>query len=190
MQMILPLTTNLFISFQGEFLCPLCECLSNTVIPLVPSQKDETFQVVPEKNLSEWLDNVRTIADTAVPMGNEEPSETSRGKLWKPADGVAPDNRQMLPLKAEMMLHRFVQTTSQVVLGDEEDPFLAIAWTLAYTIQATEWCIRSEDKALLADISSRKLYCLENMVKATQVASLMGITKGSNVASDCLQALR
>ncbi|XP_022649941.1 E3 ubiquitin-protein ligase UBR2-like isoform X1 [Varroa jacobsoni] len=217
---------------QGEFLCPLCECLSNSVIPIVPCQKDETkIDPIAEQTLSEWLDSVRSIADSATPMGIdvgcEEPSslpvsprrldgnpaenpaqeavdenqeraptassaeQALRNKLWVPPGGVRTDQSSIqLPPKAESMLQRFVSTTSQVVLGDEEDAFLAVTWTLAYTIQATEWCIRSEDKALLADISSRKLYCLENMIKATQVASVLGIIKSSNVASDALQALR
>ncbi|OQR68710.1 E3 ubiquitin-protein ligase UBR1-like, partial [Tropilaelaps mercedesae] len=201
---------------QGEFLCPLCECLSNSVIPIVPCQRDETnVEAVTDQTLAEWLDSVKSIADGASPMGldasgedgdgleglpqnpaNEDPQKVAaeqalRGKLWVPLDGIRPDQGpRQLPPKAEQMLQRFVSTTSQVVLGDEEDAFLAVSWTLAYTIQATEWCIRSEDKALLADISSRKLYCLENMTKATQVSSLMGVIKSANVASDALQALR
>uniref|UniRef100_A0A673M9G8 E3 ubiquitin-protein ligase n=1 Tax=Sinocyclocheilus rhinocerous TaxID=307959 RepID=A0A673M9G8_9TELE len=38
---------------NGEFLCPLCECLSNTVIPLLPLTKTSCSSEQP--NLSQWL---------------------------------------------------------------------------------------------------------------------------------------
>lgn len=158
-------------------------CEEPSSLPVSPRRLDGN----PAENpAQEAVDENQERAPTA-----SSAEQALRNKLWVPPGGVRTDQSSIqLPPKAESMLQRFVSTTSQVVLGDEEDAFLAVTWTLAYTIQATEWCIRSEDKALLADISSRKLYCLENMIKATQVASVLGIIKSSNVASDALQALR
>ena len=57
---------------KQEFLCPLCECLSNTVLPLIPSldslQSEEESHVNVEKNITfdEWIRGLRSVLKLKV----------------------------------------------------------------------------------------------------------------------------
>ncbi|CAG2101485.1 unnamed protein product [Medioppia subpectinata] len=55
---------------KHEFLCPLCECLSNSVIPIIPATDTETKQTTDKSNISltNWLSGLHAIVEKANPV--------------------------------------------------------------------------------------------------------------------------
>ena len=55
---------------KHEFLCPLCECLSNSVIPIIPATSSEGKQTIEKSNISftNWLVGLHAIVEKANPV--------------------------------------------------------------------------------------------------------------------------
>ena len=55
---------------KHEFLCPLCECLSNSVIPLIPATNSESKKEWQKSNISltNWLLGLHAIVEKANPV--------------------------------------------------------------------------------------------------------------------------
>lgn len=80
-----PLRYGRHVSFdvdKNEFLCPLCECLSNTVVPMLPpltSDNDEYF--CQDINISHWLSALHAAVEKVQPIWIKDPSMTGKFHL-------------------------------------------------------------------------------------------------------------
>nr|XP_021328278.1 E3 ubiquitin-protein ligase UBR2 isoform X9 [Danio rerio] len=135
---------------NGEFLCPLCECLSNTVIPLLPLTKTCCSSEQPD--LSQWL-NITSHQMKALISAHrksktssaEAADETDGVNDCPPPDGFRLDHTPKNPYSSTIkeMLTTFGTATYKVGLKvhpNEQDPRVPImCWgSCAYTIQSIE----------------------------------------------------
>lgn len=61
---------------KSEFLCPLCECLSNTVIPVVPTLTPNPGSLLHDIAMSDWLKGLHAGVESAQPIWVKDPSPT------------------------------------------------------------------------------------------------------------------
>uniref|UniRef100_A0A4W4FQ45 E3 ubiquitin-protein ligase n=1 Tax=Electrophorus electricus TaxID=8005 RepID=A0A4W4FQ45_ELEEL len=130
---------------NGEFLCPLCECLSNTVIPLLNGE---------QPGLVQWL-NTTSQQIKALHSAHRKAKPTS-------------DNPYSSSIKE--MLTTFGTATYKVGLKvhpNEQDPRVPImCWTsCAYTIQSVERLLVDEQKPLFGSLPCRQDDCLSSLAR-------------------------
>uniref|UniRef100_A0A8C0UYB7 E3 ubiquitin-protein ligase n=1 Tax=Cyanistes caeruleus TaxID=156563 RepID=A0A8C0UYB7_CYACU len=127
---------------NGEFLCPLCECLSNTVIPLLPPPR-VLF------NRSVWFINILNKCKKTrcqISYKSEDLPECLLSSVLNPYSESIKE-----------MLTTFGTATYKVGLKvhpNEEDPRVPImCWgSCAYTIQTIERLLADEDKPLFGHL--------------------------------------
>uniref|UniRef100_A0A6Q2XMY6 E3 ubiquitin-protein ligase n=1 Tax=Esox lucius TaxID=8010 RepID=A0A6Q2XMY6_ESOLU len=128
---------------NGEFLCPLCECLSNTVIPLLPRAKGISSCEQPA--LGQWLE---TCAQQIRAMHSAHRKLQPVSEFWSVGthDGITPPVL-LVPYSTTIkeMLTTFGTATYKVGLKvhpNEQDPRVPImCWgSCAYTIQSIGKC--------------------------------------------------
>ncbi|XP_072285136.1 E3 ubiquitin-protein ligase UBR1 isoform X1 [Pyxicephalus adspersus] len=169
---------------NGEYLCPLCKCHCNTVIPIIPIVAQQVKSAEAEAlrqvlSLSCWLDVVATRisgCNLKIPKGDksispefqksgENPSHEFRSIL---SFGVqAPPN--FSASTKEMLVH-FATTVYRIGLNvppNETDPRMPVmTWnTCAYTIQCLESLLQDEDKPLFGSLQNRQHAGLKALVK-------------------------
>ncbi|XP_041922732.1 E3 ubiquitin-protein ligase UBR2 isoform X3 [Alosa sapidissima] len=159
---------------NGEFLCPLCECLSNTVIPLLPLKKTSSSCDPP--TLGPWL---KTIGQQvrSLHSAHRKAKATSAECLDSEPDCPAPqgfrlDHTPTSPYSDSIkeMLTTFGTATYKVGLKvhpNEQDPRVAIlCWgSCAYTIQSIERLLVDEEKPLFGSLPCRQDDCLSSLVR-------------------------
>ncbi|XP_036402370.1 E3 ubiquitin-protein ligase UBR2 [Megalops cyprinoides] len=162
---------------NGEFLCPLCECLSNTVIPLLPLAKAPSSCEQP--GLGQWL---KTIGQQvkALHSAHKKLKPTSAGAVddadrmeeCAPPEGFTPDQIPKNPYSSTIkeMLTTFGTATYKVGLKvhpNEEDPRVPImCWgSCAYTIQSIERLLVDEEKPLFGSLPCRQDDCLRSLTR-------------------------
>uniref|UniRef100_A0A673VWZ9 E3 ubiquitin-protein ligase n=1 Tax=Salmo trutta TaxID=8032 RepID=A0A673VWZ9_SALTR len=136
---------------NGEFLCPLCECLSNTVIPLLPGPKGSNRYPI---TLSHYHNNIclLTVAFTQSHLVIE----------FLPASPYSSTIKEMLTTfgtatyKAGLKVH-----------PNEQDPRVPImCWgSCAYTIQSIERLLVDEEKPLFGSLPCRQDDCLSSLAR-------------------------
>uniref|UniRef100_A0A3P8UV54 E3 ubiquitin-protein ligase n=1 Tax=Cynoglossus semilaevis TaxID=244447 RepID=A0A3P8UV54_CYNSE len=144
---------------KGEFLCPLCECLSNTVIPLLPRTP------LNHPSLEAWIN--RTNQQIA----------TLNSTYRKQSDGQSSVSQPMLhfrrsPFSSSLseMITAFSLSTYKVALKlnpNDTDPRVPVmSWsTCAYTIQSIERLLMDEDKPLFGSLPCRQDDCLRSLTR-------------------------
>ncbi|KAM4690769.1 E3 ubiquitin-protein ligase UBR1 [Rhinophrynus dorsalis] len=169
---------------NGEYLCPLCKCHCNTVIPIIPLTAQQVKSVDAEEighilSLSRWLDvlaarisgyNLKTIkGERSVVLEfckcPEDQSCEFRSIL---SFGVQPPPGYLSSTK-EMLVH-FATTVYRVGLNvppNESDPRLPVmTWnTCAFTIQSIESLLQDEEKPLFGCLQNRQHSNLKALVK-------------------------
>uniref|UniRef100_A0A3B1JEQ7 E3 ubiquitin-protein ligase n=1 Tax=Astyanax mexicanus TaxID=7994 RepID=A0A3B1JEQ7_ASTMX len=136
---------------NGEFLCPLCECLSNTVIPLLPLAKTSCSE---QPGLSQWLNTTSQQIKT----------------LGKKSDVFLCFCRNPYSSSIKEMLTTFGTATYKVGLKvhpNEQDPRVPImCWgSCAYTIQSIERLLVDEEKPLFGSLPCRQDDCLSSLAR-------------------------
>ncbi|XP_073776610.1 E3 ubiquitin-protein ligase UBR2 isoform X6 [Danio rerio] len=162
---------------NGEFLCPLCECLSNTVIPLLPLTKTCCSSEQPD--LSQWL-NITSHQMKALISAHrkskassaEAADETDGVNDCPPPDGFRLDHTPKNPYSSTIkeMLTTFGTATYKVGLKvhpNEQDPRVPImCWgSCAYTIQSIERLLVDEEKPLFGSLPCRQDDCLSSLTR-------------------------
>ncbi|XP_063803728.1 E3 ubiquitin-protein ligase UBR1 [Pseudophryne corroboree] len=169
---------------NGEYLCPLCKCHCNTVIPIIPIVAQQVNSADAEAleqvlSLVRWLDVVKTRIsgyNLEIPKGEKSISP----EFLKSGDDQSHEFRSILsfgvqpPLKysastKEILVH-FATTVYRVGLNvppNESDPRLPMmAWnTCAFTIQSIESLLQDEDKPLFGSLQNRQHANLKALVK-------------------------
>uniref|UniRef100_A0A3B5KYQ5 E3 ubiquitin-protein ligase n=1 Tax=Xiphophorus couchianus TaxID=32473 RepID=A0A3B5KYQ5_9TELE len=126
---------------NGEFLCPLCECLSNTVIPLLPHALSPNA----------WGAGLSGTADDV--------SSDVTSSLRNPfSSGVGE------------MINTFSMSAYKVGLKvnpNEQDPRVPVlSWsTCAYTMQSIERLLMDEKKPLFGSLPCRQNDCLSSLTR-------------------------
>lgn len=184
---------------RQEFLCPLCECLSNSVLPLIPPVSSVAF--VPNKELSfnDWLEGLDFACHQTHPpveINAEQPSVAADtvaskmcsldevGQHLKSAGDAFREVFVDPPLLSDEkfstglleMLRIYTQATYTIGLGvhphhENERVPLMMWWSCAYTIHTIEGLLRDQGKPLFGEMSTRHADCLNALI---QVAAVCG----------------
>ncbi|XP_037700845.1 E3 ubiquitin-protein ligase UBR2 isoform X4 [Choloepus didactylus] len=167
---------------NGEFLCPLCECLSNTVIPLLLPPRNifnSRLNFSDQPNLTQWIRTISQQIKALQVLRKEEstPNTASSrnsenvGELQLP-EGFRLDFHPKNPYSESIkeMLTTFGTATYKVGLKvhpNEEDPRVPImCWSsCAYTIQSIERILSDEDKPLFGPLPCRLDDCLRSLTR-------------------------
>ncbi|XP_052769327.1 E3 ubiquitin-protein ligase UBR2-like isoform X1 [Mya arenaria] len=184
-----------------EFLCPLCECISNTVIPVLPGASGTAIDRSPNVQLSfsDWLDGIHKTVLNSVKEPDDIEKKTDHNEesiLYQPCpltavtrlmtDSVASNFKALwayiqdpsrdLPAETREMLRKFSRDAYSVGLGvepDDENPRVPImVWnTCAFSIMSLEQQLREEGKPLFGQLSSRQSDCMRSLVKVAAAHS-------------------
>ncbi|XP_076833759.1 E3 ubiquitin-protein ligase UBR1 [Brachyhypopomus gauderio] len=177
---------------NGEYMCPLCKSLCNTVVPLIPTQPNklnyESAELVGQLlTLPRWIQIVlarikglraATEADSSAEAGKTEcgfleDRQTDFRSIL--SFGVQPPPKYSSSI-AEMLVvcatavHRVGLQTAP----NELSPHVPImSWnTCAYTVQATENMLQEEGKALFGSLQNRQLAGLKALVQFSAIQRL------------------
>uniref|UniRef100_A0A8I3N248 E3 ubiquitin-protein ligase n=2 Tax=Canis lupus familiaris TaxID=9615 RepID=A0A8I3N248_CANLF len=167
---------------NGEFLCPLCECLSNTVIPLLLPPRNifnSRLNISDQPKLTQWIRTIsQQIKALQVLRKEESTPNTASSKNLENMDelqfpeGFRPDFHPKNPYSESIkeMLTTFGTATYKVGLKvhpNEEDPRVPImCWgSCAYTIQSIERILSDEDKPLFGPLPCRLDDCLRSLTR-------------------------
>uniref|UniRef100_A0A8B9C8Q5 E3 ubiquitin-protein ligase n=1 Tax=Anser brachyrhynchus TaxID=132585 RepID=A0A8B9C8Q5_9AVES len=149
---------------NGEFLCPLCECLSNTVIPLLPPPRVlfNRLDFSGQPNLSQWIKTISLQMKARYLLRDEDHSSKSEELCISICENVTilmKKTQNPYSESIKEMLTTFGTATYKVGLKvhpNEEDPRVPImCWgSCAYTIQTIERILADEDKPLFGHLPS------------------------------------
>uniref|UniRef100_A0A8C7D4C4 E3 ubiquitin-protein ligase n=1 Tax=Oncorhynchus kisutch TaxID=8019 RepID=A0A8C7D4C4_ONCKI len=159
---------------NGEFLCPLCECLSNTVIPL--STDRLLLSSCDQPGLGQWL---KISGQQIKAMHSAHRKLQPVSEYWNAEHCVkgthmflSPDKCPMNPYSSTIkeMLTTFGTATYKVGLKvhpNEQDPRIPImCWSsCAYTIQSIERLLVDEKKPLFGSLPCRQDDCLSSLAR-------------------------
>uniref|UniRef100_A0A673KS53 E3 ubiquitin-protein ligase n=1 Tax=Sinocyclocheilus rhinocerous TaxID=307959 RepID=A0A673KS53_9TELE len=142
---------------NGEFMCPLCKSLCNTVIPLIPvftlGKVKSNFYNNGEEAVEEAMvlfDESQADFRSILSFGVQEPPKFSRSIT------------EMLGVCATTVHRVGLQTAPNDLC-----PYVPVmSWnTCAYTIQAIESMLQEEGKALFGSLQNRQLSGLKALVQ-------------------------
>ncbi|XP_064411682.1 E3 ubiquitin-protein ligase UBR2 isoform X4 [Latimeria chalumnae] len=161
---------------NGEFLCPLCECLSNTIIPLLPPPRIlfSRFSMSEQPSLTEWLKTiVQQIKALHILQETTDASSCQeRTTEFQLPEGFRPDIQPKNPYSDSIkeMLTTFGTATYKVGLKihpNEQDPRVPVmCWgSCAYTIQTIEQLLTDEEKPLFGHLPCRQDDCLKSLTR-------------------------
>lgn len=200
---------------HNEFLCPLCESISNTVIPVVPSLPS----LIPESNkddvsltFNDWLDGLHKSVQNSRKELEDKEAKDKVAYEFDPsplnaitkmmAESVA-NNFKLLWQSFQNDSTFFAQSLTDMVkkfgrdvysfgLNAEPDdgnvrvPFMAWS-TCAFTIQSVEQQLKVEEKPLFGALSTRQSDCLSALIKFACVFSQ--VIPQNLVKQHCLRLL-
>uniref|UniRef100_A0A096MFC5 E3 ubiquitin-protein ligase n=1 Tax=Poecilia formosa TaxID=48698 RepID=A0A096MFC5_POEFO len=158
---------------NGEFLCPLCECLSNTVIPLLPHACSPD-RSVEHPCLETWL---KRTNQQAAALGfthrkqSHGQSPAGGGAIsWCSGVQVGVCCRNSFSSGVGEMINTFSMSAYKVGLKvnpNEQDPRVPVlSWsTCAYTLQSTERLLMDEKKPLFGSLPCRQDDCLSSLTR-------------------------
>ncbi|CAL1548723.1 unnamed protein product, partial [Lymnaea stagnalis] len=198
-----------------EYLCPLCEGLSNTVIPIVPplpTLLSEGEKKSLELRFDDWLDGILKTVVNSIKQAEDKESQDEL-LLFKPcpistitrmmAESVA-KNFQLLweyvyddasgcfSEGMREMIKKFARDVYSFGLGvepDDENPRVPVmAWnTCAYTILATEQELERENLAVFESTTERQSALLGALVRFAAVTSQ--VMNPDTIKQHCIRLL-
>ncbi|XP_075874232.1 E3 ubiquitin-protein ligase UBR1 isoform X1 [Nelusetta ayraudi] len=180
---------------NGEYLCPLCKSLCNTVIPLIPLEpltfNYENAEIIGQHlTLPRWIQilSARLKGLKSLSQGNDcNTQDGADGDLGLCGEGQ-PDFRSILSYGVQEprkfsnsiveMLVVCATTVHRVGLQTAPNELCPkvplMAWnTCAFTIQAIENVLREDDKPLFGSLQNRQLAGLKAIVKFSAAQRLM-----------------
>uniref|UniRef100_A0A7N6ABE3 E3 ubiquitin-protein ligase n=1 Tax=Anabas testudineus TaxID=64144 RepID=A0A7N6ABE3_ANATE len=157
---------------NGEFLCPLCECLSNTVIPLLPHARSPDCSVT-HPSLEVWL---KTTSQQIAALHSAYSKQSDGQSPFKAKPEVpegfrvdfTPQNAFSSSISA--MITTFSMSTYKVGLklnpNEQDHRVQVLSWsTCAYTIQSIEHLLMDEEKPLFGSLPCRQDDCLSSLTR-------------------------
>ncbi|XP_076237456.1 ubr1 ubiquitin ligase [Calliopsis andreniformis] len=185
---------------KHEYLCPLCECLGNTVLPLLPALG--TLQPTAQNHdlsFVKWFEGLKAAECHLEVIGNSEDCNyryDDEDEDLAAAEILQPIYDQPGPTLSKnliSMIHLFEETTYTKrlhVTNDKRDkrgkrdpshanPMPLLVWkTTAYTFHAIEFLLRDMNKPLLGALSSRQRDSLESLAR---ISAILGSVCANNV---------
>uniref|UniRef100_H2ZUK3 E3 ubiquitin-protein ligase n=1 Tax=Latimeria chalumnae TaxID=7897 RepID=H2ZUK3_LATCH len=163
---------------NGEYLCPLCKSLCNTVIPLIPMQAQKINRWVHTSdlsNLKHWLQivlaRVKGLETGIAKAPTFQLSEENeiRNVIEYPFSSLFPCSTTYSDSIQEMLV-LFATAAYRVglkVAPNEADPRVPVmVWsTCAFTIQSIENLLEDEDKPLFGSLQNRQNSGLQALVQ-------------------------
>ncbi|XP_042371236.1 E3 ubiquitin-protein ligase UBR2-like, partial [Plectropomus leopardus] len=156
---------------NGEFLCPLCECLSNTVIPLLPHTLSPDHSV-DHPSLEAWLKMTNQQIAALHSAHRKQGEGVSEGAEPAGPEGFRVDfcPQSLFSSSVSEMITTFSMSTYKVGLKlnpNEQDPRVPLlSWaTCAYTIQSIERLLMDEEKPLFGSLPCRQDDCLSALTR-------------------------
>ncbi|XP_046711512.1 E3 ubiquitin-protein ligase UBR1 isoform X2 [Silurus meridionalis] len=174
---------------NGEYMCPLCKSLCNTVVPLVPMEPSkfnyESAEMIGQiLTLPRWIQNVLArIKGLRILQGAENITGTGKEEAGLLED-TQTDFRSILsfgvqppPKYSSSIMEMLVVCATTVhrvglqTAPNELCPHVPVmTWnTCAYTIQATENMLQEEGKALFGSLQNRQLSGLKALVQFSAI---------------------
>uniref|UniRef100_H3DJ15 E3 ubiquitin-protein ligase n=1 Tax=Tetraodon nigroviridis TaxID=99883 RepID=H3DJ15_TETNG len=181
-------TEMIFDLETGEYLCPLCKSLCNTVIPLIPLEpvtfNYENAELIGQHlTLRRWIQiiSARIKGLKSVSQDNECPTEDGSAEVDALLSGESqPDYRSILSygvqeptkLSDSIMEMLGVCATTVHTVGLQTAPnelcprVPLMAWlTCAFTVQSIENILQEEEKPLFGSLQNRQLAGLKAVVQ-------------------------
>ncbi|CAN9499546.1 unnamed protein product [Ophioblennius macclurei] len=156
---------------NGEFLCPLCECLSNTVIPLLPHTHTPDHSI-DHPSLEAWLITTNQQIAALTSAHQRQSDGVSEGAEPAVPEGFQVDFTPQNPFSSSVseMITTFSMSTFKVGLKvnpNEQDARVPVlSWaTCAYTIQSIERLLMDEEKPLFGSLPCRQDDCLSSLTR-------------------------
>ncbi|XP_058507486.1 E3 ubiquitin-protein ligase UBR2 isoform X4 [Solea solea] len=156
---------------NGEFLCPLCECLSNTVIPLLPSTPSPDNSV-DHPSLEAWINTTNQQIATLHSAYRRQTDGAAEEAEPEAPEGFRVDFTPQSSFSSSIseMINTFSLSTYKVTLKlnpNDADPRVPVlSWfTCAYTIQSIERLLMDEDKPLFGSLPCRQDDCLSSLTR-------------------------
>lgn len=189
---------------KKEFLCPLCRCLSNCVLPLTQSvpriytlnggvlkPREQPNEIMP---FGEWLEIMRKFVRNSAQVDSIYFNEEDERELSQRDQFYAlspPVGREITPVLRENIL-RVIVSVLNVSLSEWISYSYAMqyidTWTACmYTIQSTEMLLRATDKPLSGQLSLRQSNCLSGLIR---VSGLLGLCMKETERQELLRALK
>uniref|UniRef100_A0A7N6FAG4 E3 ubiquitin-protein ligase n=1 Tax=Anabas testudineus TaxID=64144 RepID=A0A7N6FAG4_ANATE len=153
---------------NGEFLCPLCECLSNTVIPLLPHARSPDCRYT-HSCVSNRFDLTDTDHRFIIKLIVLRPMETCV-KTHLDYSDVTVSLRNAFSSSISAMITTFSMSTYKVGLklnpNEQDHRVQVLSWsTCAYTIQSIEHLLMDEEKPLFGSLPCRQDDCLSSLTR-------------------------
>lgn len=180
-------------SFQvdrKEFLCPLCRCLSNAVLPIAKTLGHYANEAVSSENeainFEKWFKVMQKYNACLQEVQNfTEISEDHMDISMKLPDlhGIIeefatvpqfqrickPIERQVPSFQLQSYIEQFLDSIHRVVpyphAAEECEPYLVTWMACSYTVESLEMCLRAMDKPLKGSMSIRHTSCLKGLVR-------------------------
>ncbi|KAH0620663.1 hypothetical protein JD844_021334 [Phrynosoma platyrhinos] len=170
---------------NGEYLCPLCKSLCNTVIPIIPleTQKinsEDALVVAQLLSLSKWMEIVMARISGYNKKNTEEMQPIAPSLLDKEMEDYSSDFHSILSFGVQPLVKYSNSIKEMVVLfataiyriglkvaPNEIDPRIPVmTWsTCAFTIQCIENLLEDEDKPLFGSLQNRQHSGLKALVQ-------------------------
>jgi len=198
---------------RNEFLCPLCQTLSNTVIPVLPSlrslSRDRKFA---QMSFTEWLDGLEKALNGSIESRYEMETHeqqiffnpcplTSITKMM--AERAAQNFQLLFGFAGDSRIQDFSDSIRERLLhfaknvykfglnvdpNDESERIPIILWTsCAYTIQSIEQLLRVDSKSIFSTLSFPQSELMQTL---TKVAAVYGLLHNSDeLKKHCLKLL-
>ncbi|CAF3756931.1 unnamed protein product [Rotaria socialis] len=198
---------------RNEFLCPLCQTLSNTIIPILPSLR--TFahdRKLAQMSFSEWIDGLEKALNGSIESRYEIDTHeqqiffnpcplTTITKMM--AERAAQNFQLLFGFAGDSRVQDFSDSIRERLMSfaknvyvfglnvdpdEDNDRIPTVLWTsCAYTIQSIEQLLRIDSKSIFSQLSLRQSELVTCLIK---VAAVYGSLHDSDkIKKHCLTLL-
>ncbi|CAF1230750.1 unnamed protein product [Rotaria sp. Silwood1] len=198
---------------RNEFLCPLCQTLSNTIIPILPSLRTFTHERnLAQMSFNEWLDGLEKALNGSIESRYEIDTHeeqiffnpcplTTITKMM--AERAAQNFQLLFGFAGDSRIQDFSDSLRERLINfakniygfglnvdpdDDNDRIPIILWTsCAYTIQSIEQLLRIDSKSIFSQLSIRQSELINCL---TKVAAVYGsLHDNDKIKKHCLKLL-
>ncbi|CAF1204742.1 unnamed protein product [Rotaria sordida] len=198
---------------RNEFLCPLCQTLSNTIIPILPSLRifaDE--RKLAQISFNEWLDGLDKALNGSIESRYELDTHeqqiffnpcplTTITKMM--AERVAQNFQLLFGFAGDSRVQDFSDSIRERLMNfaknvyvfglnvdpdDDNDRIPIILWTsCSYTIQSIEQLLRIDSKSIFSQLSIRQSELINCLTKVSAVYG--SLHDSDKIKKHCLKLL-
>lgn len=176
---------------KKEFLCPLCRCLSNGVMPVTPelwrfTNRDDVslLEFEPKINFEKWLMIMKSYISNEMQEIHGIRRRITLEETLKKFNFKLEDFQELCephpphtPMSGELQeyIRGFMDSMLKVApypSAQDSEPYLVPWMSCAYTIESLEMLLRAVDKPLKDNLSIRHTCCLSGLIRFCGVINL------------------